>query len=229
VCHGHTKSIRVALPESVVDQRIEAVKDMTEATVLAFPGEVLVILRSKDGEALEAAWRTALELLGEDVISEDGTRLEEVVGKLLKEKNITLAVAESITGGLVGHRITQVAGSSEYFLGGVEAYSYRVKEKILGVDRTLLEERGAVCEEVAKRMAEGVRELVGATVGVATTGIAGPATEMGKPVGLFYVAVAWEGGCEVEEFHSGGSREHIKERAATLALDRLRRVVIKRF
>lgn len=117
--------------------------------------------------------------------------LEEKVGQLLIEQGLTLALAESCTGGLIGDRITNVPGSSEYFMGGVVAYAYDAKERVLGVRHQTLYDHGAVSEETALEMARSVRRLLMADVALAVTGIAGPGGGMpGKPVGLVYVALS---------------------------------------
>ncbi len=120
-------------------------------------------------------------------------KLEESVVKLLTEKNLTVALAESCTGGLVAKRITDVGGASRVFCCGIVSYSNEVKIKLLGVDSEVIEKNGAVDSEVAKQMALGVRKIVGDDIGVGITGIAGPdPSENGKPAGLIYVAVAYE-------------------------------------
>ncbi len=150
--------------------------------------------------------------------------LEVVVGRLLQEVGQTLGVAESCTGGLIGHRITNVAGSSDYYRGSVTAYAYDVKETLLGVRHETLLEHGAVSEQTAREMAVGVRRAMGADVGVSATGIAGPGGGMsGKPVGLVYVALAAEDGLWVERYVFGGDRWHNKARSAEAVLDLLRR------
>ncbi len=117
--------------------------------------------------------------------------LEISVGRLLKEAGLTLATAESCTGGLIAHRITNVAGSSAYFLGGVVAYAYDVKERVLGVAHGTLYDHGAVSAETALAMADGARRLLGADVAIAATGIAGPGGGLpNKPVGLVYIALS---------------------------------------
>lgn len=117
--------------------------------------------------------------------------VEEAVGALLVEQGLSLVTAESCTGGLMAHRITNVSGSSAYFLGGFVAYAYEAKEILLGVKHETLLAFGAVSEETALEMARGVRQRLGADVGVSITGIAGPTGGMpGKPVGLTYVALA---------------------------------------
>jgi len=141
------------------------------------------------------------------------------VGKLLREKGLTLAVAESCTGGLLGMRLTEVPGSSDYFRGGVIAYSNAVKEAVLGVPRAILEEKGAVSPECARAMAEGARRLLGADLALAITGIAGPTGGTPeKPVGLVYIALAHPGGVEVERHEFRGSRQGVRWSASEAAL-----------
>ena len=117
--------------------------------------------------------------------------VEEAIGALLREQGLSLVTAESCTGGLMAHRITNVPGSSAYYLGGFVAYAYEAKEELLGVKHETLLAHGAVSEETALEMARGVRQRLGAEVGVSITGIAGPSGGMpGKPVGLTYIALA---------------------------------------
>ncbi len=148
---------------------------------------------------------------------------EAVVGELLRAQGLTLAVAESCTGGLVSHRITNVPGSSDYYLGSVTAYANPVKERVLGVPAEVLAAHGAVSQETALAMARGVRHLLGADVGLAVTGIAGPGGGTPqKPVGLVYIALAapdgtwveehrWQWGQEVRE----GADERLANKAAS--------------
>ena len=148
---------------------------------------------------------------------------EATVGQLLRERGLTLSLAESCTGGLVSHRITNVPGSSEYFRGGVVAYSNDVKESTLGVSRGTLCRCGAVSEQTAREMAEGVRGLLGAEVGLAITGVAGPGGGTAeKPVGLVFVAVAMPGGVQAERFLREGDRAQNKASSADAALGLLR-------
>jgi len=134
-------------------------------------------------------------------LSRAGEALEEAVGRLLAERGLTVAVAESCTGGLIAHRLTNVPGSSRYFLGGVVAYANEVKERMLGVRPETLRQHGAVSRETALEMARGVRRLLGADIALSATGIAGPAGGTPeKPVGLVYVALAAED-CERCERH----------------------------
>ncbi|MGE5599606.1 MAG: competence/damage-inducible protein A [Bacteroidota bacterium] len=157
--------------------------------------------------------------LGRHVYGTDGDTLEAVVGRLLRDRGLTLATAESCTGGLVGHRLTNVPGSSAYYLGGVTAYDNRVKTGLLDVAEETLAARGAVSEETARAMAEGARKKLHADLGLSTTGIAGPGggTE-DKPVGLVYLGLAWEGGASVRRMVSNWDRVGNKEAAAQGAL-----------
>jgi len=154
----------------------------------------------------------------------DEGKLEVNVGRLLKQLGLNLAVAESCTGGLVGHRITNVPGSSDYYLGGVTAYSNEIKALVLQVRRDTLARHGAVSEQTALEMARNVRRIFRAGAGLAVTGIAGPgggAPE--KPVGLVYVALAAARGDWVERHVWGGDRLQNKAHSADAVLDLLRR------
>ncbi len=129
------------------------------------------------------------------------TPLEVTIGPLLLKGTMTLATAESCTGGLIGHRLTNVPGSSEYFLGGVVAYSYDAKEHLLGVQHNTLYDHGAVSPETAIEMARGVRRALGADIGLSVTGIAGPGGGLpGKPVGLVYICLSARDLERVERF-----------------------------
>ena len=145
--------------------------------------------------------------------------LEEAVGRLLAERGLTVAVAESCTGGLIAHRLTNVPGSSRYFLGGVVAYANEVKERVLGVRSETLRRYGAVSRETALEMAREVRRLLGADIALSATGIAGPTGGTPeKPVGLVYVALA-AADCEQCRRHVWqGARLHNKEQTAEAAL-----------
>lgn len=152
-------------------------------------------------------------------------RAEKAVFALLTEKGMTLAAAESCTGGLVAERMTDLPGASKVFMGGVVSYTNQVKAKVLGVPRALLEECGAVSEPVARAMAEGVRALTGADIGVSVTGVAGPATdERANPVGTVYIALAAKDGtiCRLCRFGEQ-SRGCIRTLAADGAFDMVRR------
>ena len=157
--------------------------------------------------------------LGEHIYGADGETLEEVVGRMLKQAGLKLAVAESCTGGLIGHRITNIPGSSDYFLDSIVTYSDESKVKFLGVPEETLRQHGAVSAETAGAMAEGVWRVSGADIGLSVTGIAGPtgATPT-KPVGLVYLGRSGASGTVTEELRLRGDRLTIKERAAQNAL-----------
>jgi PncC family amidohydrolase len=154
----------------------------------------------------------------------DGSAVEARIGSLLTERGHTLAVSESCTGGLVGHRITNVPGSSAYYLGSVTAYSSQAKVALLGVAQSTLAAHGAVSQQTALEMARGARHAFGADIGLAVTGIAGPdGGTAGKPVGLVYVALAAADGELVERHEWHGDRLENKERSAEAVLALLAR------
>jgi len=150
-------------------------------------------------------------------------RLEEEIAVLLREHGLTIAVAESATGGLVSDLITNVAGSSDYFKGSVVAYDNEIKVKVLGVKSETLARQGAVSHQTAEEMADGIRRLMNASIGLSTTGIAGPAgATPGKPVGLFYIGIASDFGTRAVEHVFAGDRLQNKKSAAGTALILLR-------
>jgi PncC family amidohydrolase len=152
--------------------------------------------------------------------------LEALVGKILQARRWTLAVGESCTGGLVGHSITNVAGSSDYFLGGIVAYSYEAKERLLGVSHQTLYERGAVSKETALEMALGARSALGADIGISVTGISGPGGGTPeKAVGLTWVAVSSRHGERAERHQWDGDREANKLLSAEAVLALLLKVL----
>jgi nicotinamide-nucleotide amidase len=165
-------------------------------------------------------------IMGASVWGIDDETMEQVVGKLLKERGYSLAIMESCTGGSIASAITDVPGSSTYFQGGVVAYSNAVKVAH-GVPAELIEAHGAVSAEVAVAMAEGVRRSLRADVGLATTGVAGPEPLEGKPVGEVHLAVATPRGSEASRGLYPGPREMIKRRASTGALFLLRRALLQ--
>lgn len=149
--------------------------------------------------------------------------LEELVGRLLAEQGLTIAVAESCTGGLIAHRLTNVPGSSAYFIGGVVAYANEVKEQVLGVSGETLSACGAISEETVREMARGARRLFDTDVAISATGIAGPTGGTpDKPVGLVYVALAAQDFERCEQHLWQGDRLENKRRTAEAALEMLR-------
>jgi nicotinamide-nucleotide amidase len=182
------------------------------------------------GEGREQAERLAQQAvdevrrrLGSYVFGLDDDTLAGAVGRLLRQRQATLSVAESCTGGLLGQLITEVSGASDYFLGGAICYADAVKQRLLGVPAGVLAEHGAASEPVAQAMAQGAMEIFGATYALAVTGIAGPAggTEA-KPVGLVYIALGGPDGVQVESNRFSGDRENIRLRSALWALNMLR-------
>ena len=231
-----TRTIKVCgLLASQVEERIIDLLRADPGTVglLARPGEIHVRV-TISGTARRVvsqldAWEHKLrDRLGDAVFGIDDERLEEVVGHLLRLQGKTVAVAESCTGGLIVHRITNVPGSSEYFERGIVAYSNRAKEELLQVPSSLIERHGAVSPEVACAMAAGVRRLAGTDLGVGVTGIAGPGggTEA-KPVGLTYIALADLQGEEWCEHRFRFAREENKLWGSQMALEALRRSLLK--
>lgn len=166
------------------------------------------------------------ERLGNAVFSFAGEKMEEVVGLKLAVGGYTLAVAESCTGGLVAQRLTDVPGSSKYFIEGVIAYSNDAKTRTLGVKRAVLLEHGAVSAPVAEAMAEGIRKRARTDFGLSVTGIAGPSGSEDKPVGLVYIALADDAHIEHRKMIIPGDRQLVRWRASQAALDLLRRRLI---
>jgi len=174
-------------------------------------------------DASECVMRELRRRLGDLVVGEDDQTLPQVVGDRLREAGQTLATAESCTGGLLGELLTSVAGSSAYYLGGVVSYANAVKQSLLGVESEALARHGAVSEEVARAMAQGVRRKLGSDWGVSITGVAGPGggTET-KPVGLVWLAVSGPADTRAWKLTWGGTREIIRLRAALAAMNYLR-------
>jgi nicotinamide-nucleotide amidase len=196
---------------------------------LASPGEVRVRLTAvgatrdealADIAPVEASIR---EQLGDIVYGTDDETLEAAVGRLLRERGGTLATAESLTGGLLGGRITGVPGSSGYYLGGVVAYATDAKASLLGVDLELLAADGPVSEPVAAAMAEGARKAFGADLGLAATGVAGPAEQAGRPVGTLCLGVADAAGTATRTLTAPGDRTQVRLWTSAVALDLVRR------
>ena len=162
--------------------------------------------------------------LDDFVVSDNGDSLEQIVSYYLQMRNVTLAVAESCTGGLLAERLTSVSGSSRYFLGGAVVYSNELKTAFADVPAELIQQHGAVSREVAAALAEGIRKRCGASLGAGVTGVAGPTGgSPEKPVGLVFHALASGSGTEVIERKFPGDRKRIRWFASTQALDMIRR------
>jgi nicotinamide-nucleotide amidase len=198
-------------------------------TILAKMGQIELHLtadapsRAAADEALDCAVAELAAVLGRSVYSVDGRGLEQIVGDLLKGKRLTIAVAESCTGGLLASRMTDVPGSSEYFDRGVVCYSNLAKTEWVGVPEALIAEHGAVSEPVAIAMAEGVRARAASNVGIGITGIAGPGGGTAeKPVGTVAIAVVTDSGRSIRTFLFVGPREMVKFQATQGAMNMLR-------
>jgi nicotinamide-nucleotide amidase len=199
-------------------------------TILAGAGDIHVHLRARAAtaeaaEALLAEVGPPIEqLLGDRIYSQNGESLEAVVGNKLRERGATLCVAESCTGGMVAERITSVAGSSDYFLGGFLVYSDRMKVELLGIDQALIAQHTAVSEEVARAMADCARVRTGASYAISVTGEAGPKSATGAPPGTIFVGFCGpDGRTEVRRAHLPGDRNRVRTMAAQTALDFLRK------
>ena len=221
--------------ESKVNELIQDVLKQKRPAVGLTARETGVDIRIVAREGSKARARSAVERteaevrkkLGDAVFGVDGQEMEEIVGALLLQRKMTLAVAESCTGGLIGGRITNIAGSSVYFERAVVSYSNVAKTELLGVPAALIERHGAVSGEVASAMAKGIREQAKTDLGLAVTGIAGPSGGTPeKPVGLVYIALASPAGVKVDEHRFLGTRSQVRQRAAQTALDMVRRHLI---
>jgi nicotinamide-nucleotide amidase len=202
-------------------------------TILASPGDIQIHLRARCSTAeeadqlLEEVGGGIEAILGARIFSRNGESLEAVIGSLLRERRATLSVAESCTGGMVGERITSIAGSSDYFLGGFVVYTDRMKTDLLGVDAALLAEHTSVSEEAARAMAECTRARTGSTFAISITGEAGPESASGAPVGTVFVGFAGPTGPpHARRFAMPGDRPRIRGFATQAALDLLRRRIL---
>jgi nicotinamide-nucleotide amidase len=196
---------------------------------LASPGEVRVRLTAVGPTREQALAEIApveariREELGDIVYGADDETLEAAVGRLLRERGHTLATAESLTGGLLGGRITALAGASDYYLGGVVTYATDAKASQLGVDQQLLDTDGPVSEPVAAAMAEGARKVFGADLGLAATGVAGPTEQSGRRVGTLCLGVADAAGTATRTLTAPGDRTQVRLWTCSVALDLARR------
>ncbi len=221
------------LNEPAVAEVFKTLKGKTGQVVLGFypsyPEVHITISLRGETEAvvtqeLDRVQEAILKLMGHHVFAIGNEEMEEVVGHGLLEKGMTISVAESCTGGQIGHRLTNVAGSSEYFQGGVVAYSNQSKVDLLAVRGDTLERYGAVSDPVAQEMAKGVRSRFGTDLGLSVTGVAGPAGGTPqKPVGTVHVGLAHGAHVLSGQYRFWGSRVQVKRQSATMALDWVRR------
>jgi len=230
----YSKVLRVfGIGESSLGQKIaDLIENQTNPTIAPYAkqGEVTLRITAKSDDIekakklIEPLEKAVRERFGIMVYGEDEESLEEVTCRLLMEKNITIATAESCTGGLLAEKITRIPGISQCFHMGVITYSNEAKQKILGVSAKTLERYGAVSSQTAMEMAEGIKKLSGADIGVSITGIAGPGggSEL-KPVGLVYIGMATPDNCSCQELHLSGNRDRIRELTSMNALDMVRK------
>jgi len=235
--HIATRTLKMAmLPESQVDARVAPIYKTypdVETTILAGSGEIQLHLRCRKDSRAEAEARVeelAAKIedeMGDAIFSRKGETIEQIISYLLQMRGMTLATAESCTGGLLAERITSISGSSRYFLGGAVVYSNELKMQFAGVPKALLDKYGAVSREVAQALAEGIRKRCLSSFGVGITGVAGPTggTEQ-KPVGLVYIAVAGEEGTQVVERNFPGDRARIRQFSTMQALEMIRRALL---
>jgi len=233
----HSRTLRITgMGESTVEGLLKDLMDSESPTVApyAHTGEVHLRLTAR-AESREAADRIIDPMdaeirsrLGNHVFGADDHRLEDAVIHLLERSGKTVAVSESMTGGELGGRLTSVPGASNVFKGGAIAYTLSAKELLSGVPGDTVLQHGPVSEEVAVAMAEGIRSSLNTDYGVAITGNAGPGVDSDdKPVGLVFVALAWEGGGKVDRSQFRGVREDIRRRATQTALGMLRNHVLE--
>jgi nicotinamide-nucleotide amidase len=226
--------LRIAsMSESDVEQAVAPVYMRyrnPRTTILGAPGQVELHLTGEARAGDEAGALVAKlaaeigEALPGRVYSEDGRELHQVVAALLRERSLTIALAESCTGGLLAERLTRVPGASAFLDRAFVTYSNRAKVELLGVDPALIEQQGAVSEACARAMAEGARRASGADVAVAITGIAGPdGGTADKPVGLVFIALEGAAGSRVRRLQFPGERERVRYQAAQAALEMVRR------
>jgi len=232
-----TRVLKVAMMgESACDARVAPIYKKyadIQTTILAGAGEIQLHLKTR-ADSLKAAEERVDQLadeieeeLGDYVFSHQGESLEQIVSYYLQMRNLTLAVAESCTGGLLGERITSISGSSRYFVGGAIVYSNQLKTDFADVPAGLVEQHGAVSREVALALAEGIRKRCKANLGVGITGVAGPTGGTPeKPVGLVFHALASESGTDVLERTFPGDRKRIRWFATQQALDMVRRKLL---
>ena len=201
---GLSVAFRVSFP--TIDVKLRAEGD---------PDSVAALLQ-RGGEVVR-------ERLAEVLVAEGGATLDEEVGRLFRESGKSLSLAESCSGGLIAKRLTDIPGSSAYFLEGAVVYSNAAKCRLLQVPERLIMEKGAVSRDVAEAMARGAREGAGSDLALAVTGVAGPGASEEKPAGTVFIALADGAGCRVEEYHFSGDRRQVRLLTTITALDRLRR------
>jgi nicotinamide-nucleotide amidase len=221
------------LNEPAVAELLKKLPDRSERIILGFyprfpENHITLSLRGRDEPAvtreLDAMEKEIRDLVGAYVFASGNESMEAIVGAMLTKRGMTLSVAESCTGGLIGNLLTNVPGSSDYFQGGVVVYSNQSKADLLGVNAGAIERQGAVSDPVVRQMAEGVRERFKTDLGIAVTGIAGPeGGSLEKPVGTVYIGLASEEQTLSRKYRFWGTRKQVKLNTAVMALDWVRR------
>ncbi len=222
------------LNEALIAEALRDIKQSKETLLGFYPRfpehHIVITVKGLDRKKMEQELK-AMELeirkrLSRHIFATNDERMEDVVGKLLREKALTLSVAESCTGGLIGHRITNVPGSSDYFMGGVVVYSNAAKIRMLGVNPDTLNRFGAVSAETAREMAQGIRQYMDTDLGIAVTGIAGPSGgTKEKPVGTVFIGLSTAKEEFTRRYRFFGDREQIKLNTSMMALDWIRRYI----
>jgi nicotinamide-nucleotide amidase len=222
-----TRTVHTAgIGEPAVAERVEAAIEVPAGVSLAYlagGGTVRVRFTGLDDEVLVALADRTAALLGEHVWGRDEDRLDELVHRELAAREATVAVAESLTGGLIGAALSRMPGSSMTFRGSVVVYATDLKQTLAGVPGPLLESLGAVSAETAGALAAGARERLGATYGIGATGVAGPTEQEGQPVGTVHLAVSGPGGSSLRSLRIPGDRERVRLLTVTAALELLRK------
>ena len=227
----HRRVLKIAgLGESAVEEKLKPyyTAHPEPLTILASPGAVELHLIFDSTDEIATREREMLDIFGVRCFGFDDDTLEGVVGRLLTERGETLSTAESCTGGLLAQRITDVAGSSAYFMSGVVSYTAKVKTDVVGVDAEVIRANGEVSEPVAVALAQGIRQRFGTTYGVGITGIAGPTGGTPeKPVGTVHIAAASADRVEHRKLFWPGTRSHVRWFSTQSALDLLRRFILQ--
>jgi nicotinamide-nucleotide amidase len=221
----HSVLLHVAgVPESEVEERmLSYITPKLSVAYCASPGIVKLFLSSPDMDFLRERLLTVKKEFAKELLNPKHGSLQEEVVRLLERNGLTLATAESCTGGLIAERITDISGSSNVFLGSVVSYSNELKEKILHVSSETLEQYGAVSTETCHEMLNGIAAATGADIVLAVTGIAGPGGgTVEKPVGLVYTGIRINGENFVTENHFNGNRQQVRERTCAAILNELR-------
>lgn len=228
--------LTTGIPESMLFDKLGSMDELLQGAKMAFlPSQFGVKMRITVEEPTEAEAQNKLDEIeqkirsnvGRFIFGKNDDTLEGVVAKLISDRGLKLAIAESCTGGLIGNRLTNISGSSEFFERGVIAYSNAAKVELLKVSEDAIQKNGAVSLEVARQMAEGIKATTGCDLGLAVTGIMGPTgAAPNKPIGLVYIGLCDEKICTAKEFRFGDDRLLNKDRASQAALEMLRRCLL---